>query len=172
MYSLVEEDVAAMRALADEMDARVSSARSDWLSAERALGRAATEYGAASREYALAAQDYKAAATRFRTVTAIIIAAAAWDEFVRGVCGPSVSTAQYRRELSARGVDLTGKDMDHIIAHARGGPDRPWNYNPLEASVNRSLQDGGLGWKFANFPLATLDAMAKFASSRLLCPVP
>jgi hypothetical protein len=92
-----------------------------------------------------------------------VITAAASDVMLHSVCGPRVSTAQYRRQLKSEGVDLEGKDIDHVIAHARGGPDQPWNYNPLPSSINRSLQEDGLFWKLQNYPLPTIRALAGMA---------
>lgn len=168
-YSLSEADTVQMRALAVEISSRAEAARRDWLEAKTELERASTANINASGSYARASEDYQIAAQRFRTATTILILAAASDLFLRGVCGPKVSTGAYRRQLRAHGVDLDGKDIDHIFAKSRGGPDRPWNYNPLASSINRSIGAGGLGWKLANFPLDTLNALAKTASYYLIC---
>ncbi|MCC6559207.1 MAG: HNH endonuclease [Polyangiaceae bacterium] len=80
-----------------------------------------------------------------------------------------MSTRKYRETLRAQGVDLDGKDIDHIIPRSRGGPDLPWNYNPLDASINRSLQANGMWWKLTSCPLETMNAWAKYASYLLMC---
>ena len=69
-----------------------------------------------------------------------------------------MSTRKYRETLRSQGVSLKGKDIDHIIPRSRGGPDMPWNYNPLDSSINRSLQANGMWWKMMNFPLETMNA--------------
>ncbi|GMV15490.1 MAG: hypothetical protein AMXMBFR56_37140 [Polyangiaceae bacterium] len=169
IYTLTELDHREMKRLAGEMDAMFARARADWLHARDAYTQAAQAYGEASTVYAGASADYEQAAREFRRITTTLIMAAASDLFLRGVCGPNVSTGQYRRQLEAEGVDLRGMHIDHIVARARGGPNRPWNYNPLEASINMSLGAGGMGWKLMNFPLQTLDALAKNATYQLLC---
>jgi hypothetical protein len=57
-----------------------------------------------------------------------------------------MSTAAYRALLTARGIDLTGKDIDHIVPRSLGGADNPGNYQVLSASENRSL---GATWNEA-----------------------
>ncbi len=169
-YALTEADHRAMRRLAREIDGLVMQALRDYTYATQTFDDAKRRSDAASAGYAAAARDYERAAARYRRVMTILALAAASDLFLRGVCGPRVSTAQHRRALARAGVDLEGIDIDHIVARARGGPDQPWNYLPLEASINRSLGAGGLWWKLLNFPLQTLEALAKNASYQLLCP--
>jgi uncharacterized protein YukE len=53
-------------------------------------------------------------------------------------CTP-VSPAAYRRLLRAQGIDLSGKDLDHIVPRSLGGADHPSNYMLLDASTNRSI---------------------------------
>lgn len=137
--------------------------------AARAFDQAATMYGTASAACNNAASSYMLAAEKYREATITIIAAVASDLFLRGVCGRSVSTQKYRDTLRAQGVNLDGKDIDHIIPRSRGGPDMPWNYNPLDASINRSLQANGMWWKLMNYPLETMNAWAKYASYLLMC---
>lgn len=168
-YAASEREVAELRQLAMEIQTRTESARRDWLAAKAHYEQARADSTAASALWVQAEQDYQTAARRYRTALTIMIAAAASDLFLRGLCGPNVSTRQYRRHLRAQGARLDGIDIDHIFARSRGGPDRPWNYLPLEASVNRSLGAGGLGWKLTHFPLETLEAVAKMASHSLLC---
>ena len=50
-----------------------------------------------------------------------------------------VSTAAYRKQLRAQGVDLDHKDIDHIVPRGHGGVDHPANYQVLDSSLNRSL---------------------------------
>lgn len=73
------------------------------------------------------------------------------------------------RDAPTQGVTLEGKDSSHIIPRSRGGPGMPWHDNPLDANINRSLQANGLWWKMMNYPLETMSAWAKYASSLLIC---
>ena len=41
--------------------------------------------------------------------------------------------------MTAAGVNLVGKDIDHIIPKSLGGADHPSNYQVLDSSLNRSL---------------------------------
>jgi hypothetical protein len=168
-YVLTERDTALMHAMAVDVLERGNRAARDLEAAARAFDQAAALYGTASTAYSDAAGSYKLAAEKYREVTITIITAAASDLFLRGVCGRSVSTRKYREALRAQGVNLEGKDIDHIIPRSRGGPDMPWNYNPLDASINRSLQANGMWWKLMNYPLETMNAWAKYASYLLMC---
>jgi hypothetical protein len=168
-YRLTERDMAFMQAMAVDVLERGNRAARDLEAAARAYNHAATMYGTASVEFDYAAGAYKTAAQKYREVTITLITAAASDLFLRGVCGRSVSTRKYRETLRAQGVSLDGKDIDHIIPRSRGGPDMPWNYNPLDASINRSLQANGMWWKLMNYPLETMNAWAKYASYLLMC---
>ncbi|HVJ17583.1 MAG TPA: HNH endonuclease signature motif containing protein [Polyangiaceae bacterium] len=168
-YRLTEQDMAFMRAMAMDVLERGNRAARDLAAAARAYEQAAALYGTASVEFGNAAGSYKMAADKYREVTITLVAAAPSDLFLRGVCGRSVSTRKYRETLRARGINLEGKDIDHIIPRSRGGPDMPWNYNPLDASINRSLQANGMWWKLMNYPLETMNAWAKYASYLLMC---
>lgn len=168
-YGLTERDMVFMHAMAADVLERGNEAARDLEAARHAFDQAATLYGTASVAYSDAASSYKLAAEKYREVTITLIAAAASDLFLRGVCGRSVSTRKYRETLREQGVNLEGKDIDHIIPRSRGGPDMPWNYNPLDASINRSLQANGMWWKLMNYPLATMNAWAKYASYLLMC---
>lgn len=168
-YELTVTDVAEMRHLVQEMT-QLTAVTIGNLDAAAARYREATQlYQQAAQQYAEAAQNYEAAATRFRQVAVFVILAASSQWFAGGVCGPNVSTRAYRQVLKRQGVNLAGKDVDHIISRAHGGPNRPWNYLPLEASINRSLREGGLGWKLMNFPLPTLRALVMQGVELLAC---
>ncbi|MDC3985917.1 HNH endonuclease signature motif containing protein [Polyangium jinanense] len=168
-YGLTERDMALMHAMAVDVLERGNRAARDLDAAAGAYNQAAALYGTASVEFDYSADAYETAAAKYREVTITLIAAAASDLFLRGVCGRSVSTRKYRETLRAQGVNLEGKDIDHIIPRSRGGPDMPWNYNPLDASINRSLQANGMWWKLMNYPLETMNALAKYASYLLMC---
>lgn len=168
-YDITERDVILMRAMAADVLARGNRAFHDLEVATRAYEQAAAMYGTGSNQFQEAVSSYKVAADKYREVTIILITAAASDLFLRGVCGRSVSTREYRQTLRSQGVNLEGKDIDHIIPRSRGGPDMPWNYNPLDSSINRSLQADGMWWKMMNYPLETMNAWAKYASYLIMC---
>lgn len=47
--------------------------------------------------------------------------------------------ARARRSLDAKGVDRSGKDIDHIIALSKGGTNSPKNLRLVKPSTNRSF---------------------------------
>lgn len=169
LYDLTDRDMIFMRAMAADVMDRSQRAARDLESAILAYHQAVAFHGEAAAAYGEAGQRYCAAAEAYRQVAITLIAAAASDLFLRGVCGKPVSTRQYRQALRAQGVDLDGKDIDHIIPRSQGGPDLPWNYNPLDSSINRGLQANGMLWKLGNYPIETLNAWATFASYLLSC---
>lgn len=72
------------------------------------------------------------------------------DHRVGDSCEP-ISIAAYRRKLGAIGVDLAGKDIDHIVPRSIGGFDGPANYQVLDSSLNRSL---GATWDIPKCAMA------------------
>ncbi len=115
-----------------------------------------------------ATRDLETARTRYREVATVLIVMAASGDAGNALRGGQRTTAAFRWELRAKGVELQGLDVDHIWPHAMGGADHPWNYQLLEASVNRSL-GASLGEKFARWPLATLQGMVVSAVATLAC---
>lgn len=106
---------------------------------------------ATSFEKAKAAFD--AAERRWRLYEALVVVAAQidasrLDSFRRLNLGEvrtleasceRVSTSEMRRILTAAGMNLAGKDIDHLVPKSRGGADHPSNYQVLDSSLNRSL---------------------------------
>lgn len=168
-YDISERQVAEMRNLVLEMNSQAMRALSEYERAAVLYRQTAAAQHSASGAYVSAAHHYREAERKFRRVAYMMIAAASSDLFLRGVCGASVSTRRYRAYLRSNGLELDGIDIDHVWPRSRGGPDRPWNYMPLESSINRSLGANGLLWKLQNYPLHTINAMAKTASHALLC---
>ncbi len=123
----------------------------------------------ASARFRQASDDYELARTQWQRVTLILMAAAASTAVGKSVCGNPMSTARYRRRLESVGIDLAGKDIDHIFPKALGGPDHPWNYQVLESSVNRSLgADFGVAKCWNAGPKCVL-AVGSWAVSALAC---
>ena len=168
-YALSERDVREMRRMLTEMEATVTTALQNLERARSLYDQASRLHLQAAEQFSKAQRDYEEAEAAYRRVAVTIIVAAASTWFLQGLCGPDVSTQSYRRELARDGVDLGGMDIDHIIARAHGGPNRPWNYMPLESGINRSLQEGGLSTKLMVHPIATLRAMVGYALYALKC---
>lgn len=166
---LTAGQIANLRLMAHDLRSRANEAITSYDLAAHRWREAARLHGEASENFKKAAEDYKQAAESFQRITYAIIAAAASDLLLQYVCGPNISTGRYREMLKSEGLDLTGKDIDHIIPRAHGGLDRPWNYNPLESSINRSLGKSGMMWKLQNFPVETLRALGGHALAMLFC---
>lgn len=96
------------------------------------------EYIRASKQYEKATKSMKKA----RNALLLSVAVGALMEQFQSY--GEMTTRQYRQELATNGVDLSGKDIDHILPRSGGGVDHPWNYQAVEASLNRSWQDGHL----------------------------
>lgn len=84
------------------------------------------------------------------------------------LCQGAMRTSEYRRELRARGVDLTDRDVDHVLPHSLGGANHPANYQVLSSHTNRSLGNG-LAAKFDAVPMALLQGVVVSALMRLQC---
>lgn len=168
-YDLSQQDVRFIRWMTSDLVSRARSAETQFEHAKAAYQDAAHRYAAASVEYESAARDYASAEKEYRALAYVMMAAAASSLVPRAVCADGVSTAQYRRRLESQGIDLDGKDIDHIIPRSKGGPDAPWNYNPLPSSINRSLGNEGMLWKLQNYPTATIRALAGYAVYVLTC---
>ncbi|HKY34598.1 MAG TPA: HNH endonuclease [Polyangiaceae bacterium] len=128
------------------------AAAQDYEKAQGQLERAIQINGRAATTSAAAAESAATAATRWRIFQQLVTIAAAVDAAnldaaraagVRGAspanCSENMPTAAYRALLTARGIDLTGMDIDHIVPRSLGGADNPGNYRVLSASENRSL---------------------------------
>lgn len=169
LYELTAADQQRVRALTEDMVQRARSTIATFEHAAQLNREATSRFDAASADYRQAAADYETARQEFVKVATALVAAAASDLVTSSICGPRVSTRAYRRQLRREGVDLSGKDIDHIFPRSHGGADQPWNYAPLESSINRSLGDGGLLYKLSHLPLSTLRAYAFQALSILAC---
>jgi len=69
---------------------------------------------------------------------------------------PHMSTHSFRTELTEKGINLTGKDIDHIVPKNLGGIDHPLNYQVVDSSLNSSWQDGDLIQKTSINPTGML----------------
>jgi hypothetical protein len=155
---------AAWSDVADNYDrARIRYARA------RAQFDEATSRGeSAGSTFSEARTEFDSATSMWRFYRELVVVAAALDaanlEASRAAgtgservdCQP-MSTQQYRRVLERRGVNLAGKDIDHIVPHALGGADDVSNYQILDQSLNRSL---GAAWGTEKCSIAGLEQCA------------
>jgi hypothetical protein len=121
----------------------------------------------ASATFAAAEAEFEYATKVWQFYEKLVVVAAAIDEAnltasragggAREVECQPMSTQQYRRVLEKRGVDLTGKDIDHIVPHSLGGADDLSNYEILDSSTNRSI---GALWGPAKCDIAGIPACA------------
>jgi hypothetical protein len=117
--------------------------------ARKAFDAATASADRASATFAAAQSEFEYATKVWQFYEKLVVVAAAIDEanltasraggVAREVECQPMSTQQYRRVLEKRGVDLTGKDIDHIVPHALGGADDVSNYELLDSSKNRSI---------------------------------
>jgi hypothetical protein len=61
------------------------------------------------------------------------------QEQTRNEKAPRAARARARRTLDAKGVDRTGKDIDHKRALSKGGTNASSNLRLVRPSVNRSF---------------------------------
>lgn len=180
-----EEALNRTAALARNLDERwklvvgdYNRAASRYRRARAEYGRAAAQYSRSSQEFRAASQTWKDARVRWDLVNNLVVAAASIDAYnlskasgAREVdlgdigCG-RVSTAKYRRQLRANGIDLDGLDVDHIVPRKLGGADHPSNYQLLDSSLNRSL---GATWNADKCAAAGVKICAAAVAVSKLC---
>ena len=145
----VRETTAASADIVQELE----RAKRDFEAAEERRRKTQTLIRASEEELTKATGDFEAAKKRWEYFQTLVILAAAVDannleEYrkltgVRDVsslrCEDGMSTAAFRRLLASKGVNLVGKDIDHIVPRSLGGADHPANYQILSSSKNRSL---------------------------------
>lgn len=61
------------------------------------------------------------------------------DQKARGEHGKRMERQKARRELDKRGVDRTGKDIDHKVPLSKGGTNHKSNLRLVAPSKNRSF---------------------------------
>lgn len=156
----------ALRVRDVERRARVLSSR--WTDVRQGYHRAQQDFTAAEVKYQMAARSSDAASTTFSVARTaweearwrwelyqqLVLVAAAIDahnldryrsltgDHVDSLdCSDGMSVRAFRELLISRGIDLRGKDIDHIVPRSLGGADHPANYRVLDSGLNRSLQD-------------------------------
>lgn len=180
----LDSAISANEAQVDAVAARAATLSAQWRDVATTYDRVTVALHEAERRYALAAAnetagrssleqariEFEIARQHWVWARYLIEAAAAMDASrldtrpstsaseARIDCDESMSTAAFRRLLVARGVDLTGKDIDHIVPHALGGADHPANYQVISSSLNRSL---GATWDSEKCDLAGRQACAR-----------
>lgn len=168
-------EIAALQREVQGLRAGVEDVVTVWRQATRDLERAQADYRtarararAAGAAHESARTSYDAAARSYRRAATLLIVVAATSAVGEAVCGSTMSTRAYRAELKARGVDLTGVDIDHVWPRALGGADHPLNYQVLDSQVNRSL-GADVSAKLLSWPLATVQGFAVSAVAALGC---
>lgn len=174
-----------------EVERRARALDTSWAEVRRGYVRAHEAFIAAELAYQAAARSGDEAATEFSTAREawdqarwrwelyqqLVLAAAAIDahnlERFRSLtgnrdvssldCSAGMSTNAFRSLLLASGTSLTDVDIDHIVPRSLGGADHPANYQLLDRSLNRSLQDS---WGPAKCRLAGNRCAGAIAVSR------
>lgn len=127
-------------------------AAANYQKSQTQLAHATQVYAASSAELAAASGVAARATTKWRIFQKLVVIAAAVDaanlDSARSAaaqgaervdCSENLTTAAYRAFLVSQGVDLAGKDIDHIVPRSIGGADNPGNYRVISAHENRSL---------------------------------
>jgi hypothetical protein len=137
----------------NDVSAAYDRATAEFRSARAVMEDAKARSRESAATFATASEQFEAATRRWRFYQALVVVAAQIDashldafrrvgltngETATASC-EHVSTAEMRRVLTAAGVSLVGKDIDHIVPRSLGGADHPSNYQILDASLNRSL---------------------------------
>lgn len=138
--------------------ASYAAAKRSWDAASYVGQETTSQSMAADRDFQAAAADYAEAERNFRIATIAMATIAAGAI----VCEGTLKTSQYRAQLKRQGIDLQGKDIDHIFPRSHGGIDHPLNYQVLDASLNRSLGNKMVA-KLMQAPLGMIVGMATSA---------
>ncbi len=144
--------------------ATYNAAQTSWSASAALLREAQSQSEAAKRTFDRAAADYEVATRNFRIATLAMVTIAAGSM----LCGSTLKTSQYRTQLRRDGINLQGKDIDHIFPKSRGGIDHPLNYQVLNSSLNRSLGND-LVAKFMQAPVGFIVGMAASALAVISC---
>jgi len=167
----VDDTIATAKELMEEIQSLVAiyqRAEATLVEAEIAFVQAEARGDSACEQYQLAAAQFEKAGQIYERVAMSLVAVATTEATVatlRRVCDASMTTAQYRAKLKSNGVNLEGKDIDHICPKSLGGPDSELNYQVMDSSENRSLGNRLTKTK----ALHCVRMMAVGAISTLLC---
>lgn len=160
----LHEQATSIRLRADAVVAVWRASEQDYRQATDAYDTATAAGPAINARFGAAIADFRHAERRYR-LTALLIAAVAASGHL---CATTASTRSFRAQLRADGIDLSGKDIDHIWPRSLGGIDHPLNYQVLDSHLNRSL-GAGVVQKFLTQPLALVQGLAVSALSALSC---
>lgn len=140
----------------DRLGATYVAAKREWEYASSLYQEAGSRHDLASRTLERAAEDYAAAERYYRMAAMAMVTIAAGTL----VCKTTMTTRQYRADLARKGMPMDRlEDVDHIFPRSRGGLDHPLNYQPLAASLNRSLGNKMVE-KFMQAPMGFVTGMA------------
>ncbi len=154
-------DMAQHDANLEEVERAAANLSSEWHEVTLGYERAKHSYAMARRRFdtadrtsadardvfIAASEEWKRAEMLWDFYRDLVLLAATIDAAaLKGtpVCS-KVSTQSYRHDLAAKGENLAGRDVDHIVPRSLGGADHPSNYQVLSSHVNRSQ---GAWWGF------------------------
>lgn len=164
----LQRGVESARAEVSQLVEELRSAEADFLAAEAQYRLASTSAENATESFEQAQHHYAQAEADYRRFAFVLVVAAGVDSLGSALCGSTVSTQAYRKQLARKGIQLEGMDVDHLWPRARGGADHPWNYQLLPEGLNRSL--GASIWeKFTAWPLETVRGLVVSALVSLRC---
>lgn len=158
------EQATSLRLQADAIVTVLRASEQDFRQATDAYEAATAAGPAANARFEAAIADFRHAERRYRLTVLLVAAVAASGH----LCATTVSTRNFRSQLRADGIDLGGKDIDHIWPRSLGGIDHPLNYQVLDSHLNRSL-GAGVVQKFLAQPLALVQGLAVSALSAISC---
>ncbi len=162
------EDVRVLRRDVVAVLAKFEEAEEAYRRATEALEEVAESAARSTEAHQRAVAAFREAERNYKIIAATIAIAASLDAVGRAVCGGIQSTASYRRELASEGLDLSGKDIDHLWPHSKSGVDHRWNYQVIDSSMNRSL--GADVWrKLMSQHVHVLRGLAVSAIAALRC---
>ncbi len=163
-----QHDVRCLRADLVSVLGAFEQAAAEYERAEAAYEDARATYQGASDLSLRARQNYEAAARNYKIIAGLLVLAASMDSMGNDLCGGKMRTSAYRRELRAEGIDLEGRDVDHLWPRSLGGIDHPSNYEVIDSSLNRSL--GNDVWrKLMHSPVGVIKGLVASAISHLAC---
>lgn len=158
-----QEEVRALRAKVEALVCMYEGAAADFARAAETYERATLMNKQASADFQEAKQKYAEAEQRYRWMGYAIMLASTLD-VSSALCASAQSTRSFRKVAGCG----PNEHADHVLAHARGGANHPWNYVCLDASLNTSWRDG-LWVKVQHMPLQLLRGAIISGLMKLRC---
>ena len=150
-----EKETAQIARRVQRLEKQYRIAGSRFLNAKNQFEQARSKGKAAVEQFNQVAEQYVRAQVQLRVATYALLAATAISAG-KLTCMGKQSTAKFRALLKKEGLDLRGKDIDHIIPRSRKGADHPLNHQIWDATKNRSCGNGCLIEKFSGKPVESV----------------